>query len=102
MRCVAGRFALWSLIWSSISCSVEPRTASVLPLPSGTACQGTTPQSLDQVFTQYFSANAPTGCATTACHGAGAGGLTFTTASDFYAATVGIPATGRPSHSPVQ
>jgi len=90
MRCAGRQFALWSLIWSSMACSVEQTKASVLPLQSGTACQGTTPQSLDQVFTQYFSANAPTGCATTACHGAGAGGLTFTTASDFYAATVGI------------
>src|SRR5229473_2052596 len=59
MRCAGRQFALWSLIWSSMACSVEQTKASVLPLQSGTACQGTTPQSLDQVFTQYLSQNDP-------------------------------------------
>ncbi|MFZ5446628.1 MAG: beta strand repeat-containing protein [Myxococcota bacterium] len=53
-----------------------------------TGCEGAAPATLDELFPQYLAGVQPTGC-TAGCHGQGQGGLAFTSAESFHAATVG-------------
>ncbi len=53
--------------------------------------------SLDELYPAAFAVTVPTGCAGAGCHGTGQGGMMFTDAKGFYAATVNQPAQSDPS-----
>ncbi|WP_163997684.1 IPT/TIG domain-containing protein [Pyxidicoccus caerfyrddinensis] len=65
----------------------EQRDARVVESGSPLCVQGAS-ASLDALYASHFAASASTGCASSGCHGTGAGGLTFTNAQQFWAATV--------------
>lgn len=77
-----------ALGWGVSGCDDSPRMARVVP-DGGSACNGAAATSLDQLWPTYFAAAAPTGCATAGCHGGGAGGFSFSTAPEMWAASVG-------------
>lgn len=60
------------------------------------SCNGVPPQSLDSVFSRYFAAGAASSCVN-GCHAGGAGGLTFSDAPGFHAATVGVTSKTQPT-----
>ncbi|HEX2570661.1 MAG TPA: hypothetical protein VH877_13980 [Polyangia bacterium] len=64
--------------------------------PPAPACETTQPTTLDSIYNRYFAAQptvASRGCSLAGCHASGAGGLTFHSAAEFYAATVNVIAT---------
>lgn len=65
----------------------EQKDARVTGSGSPLCVQGAS-ASLDALYASHFAASASTGCASSGCHGTGAGGLTFTDAQQFWAATV--------------
>jgi hypothetical protein len=86
------RVAVICCLASLAACSLEPRQATLLEVDAGAPCTGLAPRTLDVVYTQHLSSSAPTGCATSNCHGTatGAGGLMFDSASEFRAVTMGV------------
>lgn len=64
---------------------------------SSSGCDGVTPRPRPDFFDALLGQSSPAGCASSGCHGGNAGQLTFTTATQFAAATVGVRASTDPS-----
>ena len=82
---------MWVLALGLLAGCTEQRDARVLESGSPLCEQGAS-ASLDVLYANHFAASTATGCAGSGCHGTGAGGLTFTSAQQLWAATVHRPA----------
>ncbi|MGQ0507718.1 MAG: IPT/TIG domain-containing protein, partial [Myxococcaceae bacterium] len=94
------------LVFAS-ACATKAPSDPGLKGDGGFDCGSTTPASLDQLYGALFSQASATSC-TNGCHAVSAGGLTFGSAAELYAATVNVPSQGLPGtvlvtpHSPAE
>ncbi|NMO21721.1 hypothetical protein HPC49_33655 [Pyxidicoccus fallax] len=101
------RWRGWVLALGLLTGCTEQREARVTESGSPLCVPGAS-ASLDVVYARHFAASAATGCASSGCHGTGAGGLTFTNARQLRDVTFQRPSVdgartlvvpGAPEHS---